>query len=259
MIKNWIENNKIRTAKYWNDPVKEKTKVFNISDNNVVKLEEDVHLKNIYNHLLEISNNENISFKEKSILSLASGTGWLEGRFLRDKKINKLSLVDFSKHRIHELSPKTLKLFGFDLDRVDLVYGNILDLKIKDNTQDIILLSQAFHHIDEPIKLLNEIKRVMKDDGMVIILGEHYHNWKIKLNRILKHYIKYFLNYKKYRKLNTFFPEYKSLFPPCYIKGDIHYSKLEYHHLFTSVMFDYNHYIHNTKTIQAFVLKKIFT
>ena len=171
MIKNWIENNKIRTAKYWNDPVKEKTKVFNISDNNVVKLEEDVHLKNIYNHLLEISNNENISFKEKSILSLASGTGWLEGRFLRDKKINKLSLVDFSKHRIHELSPKTLKLFGFDLDRVDLVYGNILDLKIKDNTQDIILLSQAFHHIDEPIRLLNEIKRVMKDDGMVIILG----------------------------------------------------------------------------------------
>ncbi len=258
MLKNWIEKNEIRTAKYWEDPEKEKTKVFNILDNDLKKLEEDIHLNNIYNHLLEISNNENISFKDKTIISLASGTGWLEGKFLRDKKINKLTLIDFSKHRIHELGPKTLKLFGFELDRADFVYGNILDLKIKNNSQDIILLSQAFHHINEPIKLLNEIKRVLKDDGVVIILGEHYYSWKIKLNRIIKHYIKYFLNYKKYRKLNSFFPEYKSLFPPSYEKGDIHYSKLEYHHLFTSMMFDYNHYIHNTKTIQAFVLKKIF-
>jgi len=255
MLINWIEDNNIRTAEYWNDFEKEKTKVFNILDGDFEKLEENSHLNDIYKHLLEISKNQNVNWREKSVLSLASGTCWLEGRFLKDKNINKLTAVDFSKHRIHELGSKTLEYYGFKEDNVDLVYGSILDIKIENKSQDIILLSQAFHHINEPIRLLDEIKRVLKKDGVVIIVGEHYYNMKIKLKQALKHFIKYLINHKEYREVNTFCPQYQAMFPPSYEKGDIHYSKLDYHNMFKGMGFTYSHYIDKTKTIQAFILR----
>ena len=254
MLIDWIkETNTIRTAKYWNDFEQERKKVFNVSNGDFKKLEENQHLGDIYNHLVEVSDLHGIVFSGKQVLSLGSGTCWLEGRFFRDKEIAKLTAVDFSKHRIHELGLATIGYYNL-IEKVDLVYGSILDLKIKGKSQDIVLLSQAFHHINEPIRLLNEIRRVMKPNGVVIIVGEHYYNWKIKLRKLGRHFAKYFLNYRKYRDVNAFFPAYQSLFPPCYEKGDIHYSKLEYHNMFKGVGFSYKHFVDNTKTIQAFVL-----
>ena len=200
-----------------------------------------------------MSNAENIVFKTKQVLSLAAGTCWLEGRFFNDKDIKHLVAIDFSKHRIHDLASLTIKHYKLT-EKVDLVYGSILDLKVKDQSQDIVLLSQAFHHINEPIRLLSEIKRVLKPNGVVVIVGEHYYNWKIKLIGVAKHFAKYLLNYKKYRDVRSFVPSYQALFPPCYEKGDIHYSKLEYHHMFVGTGFEYKHFIDRTKTIQAFVL-----
>lgn len=256
MLINWIEDkNNIRTSDYWNNFEKEKTKVFNVLDENFKKLELDEHLNDIYNHLVEISDENNIQWEGKRVLSLASGTCWLEGRFLQNKNIDNLIAVDFSKHRIHELGSKTIEYYGFDDEKVNLVYGSILDLKIEDKSQDIVLLSQAFHHINEPIKLLNEIKRVLNPNGVVIIVGEHYYNWKIKLNKITKHFIKYIINYKGHRNIHTFFPETQGLFPPSYEKGDIHYSKLEYHYMFNGMKYMYKHSIHCSKTLQAFILR----
>ena len=223
MLTNWIEENKIRTAEYWNDLEKEKAKVFNILDGDFLKLEKNSHLNDLYIHLKEISEAENFDYTKKSFLSLASGTCWLEGRFLKDKNIEKLIAVDFSKHRIHELGLKTLEYYEFEKGKLELVYGSILDLKIESFSQDFILLCQAFHHINEPIQLLKEINRVLKINGKVIILGEHYYNWGVKLRNTLKHFIKYTINYNDYRSLNTFFPEYQALFPPSYEKGDVHY------------------------------------
>ena len=135
-----------------------------------------------------------------------------------------------------------------------MVYGSILDLKVKYQSQDIVLLSQAFHHVNEPIRLLSEIKRVLKPNGFIVIVGEHYFNWRVKLINIAKHFVKYFLNWNRYRDVYPFIPSYQTLFPPCYEKGDIHYSKLEYHHMFTGMGFRYRHFIDRSKTIQAFVL-----
>jgi ubiquinone/menaquinone biosynthesis C-methylase UbiE len=254
MLINWInEKNTARTAQYWNDFEQEKEKVFNISDGDFKKLEENQHLGDIYNHLVEVSNAEHIVFKEKQVLSLAAGTCWLEGRFFNDKDIKRLVAIDFSKHRIHDLASLTIEHYKLT-EKVDLVYGSILDLKVKDQSQDIVLLSQAFHHINEPIRLLSEIKRVLKPNGVIIIVGEHYYNWKVKLIGVAKHFAKYLLNYKKCRDAHSFVPSYQALFPPCYEKGDIHYSKLEYHHMFVGTGFGYKHFIDRTKTIQAFVL-----
>lgn len=87
-----------------------------------------------------------------------------------------------------------------------------MDLKLEQKSQDIILLSQAFHHTNEPIRLLNEIKKVLKCDGVVIIICEHYYNWKIQSKQIIKHFIKYIINYKNYRDINVCYPQYQAMF-----------------------------------------------
>jgi len=38
---------------------------------------------------------------------------------------------------------------------------------------DFCFCSQAFHHADDPQRLLNEIKRVLKPSGIVLMIGEN--------------------------------------------------------------------------------------
>lgn len=115
MLINWIEDaDAIRTSKYWNNFEEEKNKIFNVHDGNFIKLEQDSNLINIYRHLKEISTEENIDWNKKQVLSLASGTCWLEARFLNDKNINRFTAVDFSKHRIHGLAPKIIEHYKLD-------------------------------------------------------------------------------------------------------------------------------------------------
>jgi len=50
---------------------------------------------------------------------------------------------------------------------------------LENNSVDFIFLCQAFHHADDPEKLIYEIRRVLKPDGIVIIIGEHIKIFKV--------------------------------------------------------------------------------
>ena len=58
-----------------------------------------------------------------------------------------------------------VKYFG---NRAD-VYGNAKSLKFKDNSFDTILCTEVIEHIDDPFKVLNEIYRVLKPNGILIL------------------------------------------------------------------------------------------
>lgn len=257
MITNWIDDNlnDINSADYWNDAKKEEKKIFNISNGDIKKLETNKNLNSIFNHLQQILKDHNIDLNGKNILSLAAGTCWLEARTLNNIKFKKFTAVDFSKHRIHDLALKTFESYNCPVKNVDFVHGNILDLKLKNNSQDIIILSQAFHHTTSPIELLNEMIRVLKPEGKIIILGEHFFNTSTILYRSIKHIIKWILNHKQYRKIHMFLPQYRALFPPCPIKGDYHYSKSEYFYFFHNANLEFVHSIATDKTTQGFLIE----
>lgn len=254
---NWIPPEAvIDSADYWNDRLAERAKVFDVTDGNFNKLEENKHLNQVFKQAQELIVAEGISFDSSAILSLACGTCWLEGRLLSGKNVSLIAL-DFSQHRIHEIAPKTLAWYEMNPDQVTLVHGSMLDLKIHDGTQDIILLSQAFHHTNEPIALLREIRRVLKDEGVIIIVGEHFYRKSVRAKRAFKHIIKYMLNAGGvYRKIHSLFPDYQTLFPRSYQKGDMHYAMVEYDAMFFGSGYKYTRYINREKTLQGFVLRK---
>lgn len=253
MIVDWIDpTESIRTQDYWNDASQEEGKVFNVKDGNFNSLEESEHLNAIHHHLLQIS--DGIPWSGH-VLSLGAGTGWLEARCLHEADFERLTLVDFSHHRIHDLAPLTIRHYGLDLDKVDFVRGNILNLQLEDHSVDRILLSQAFHHVDQPVALLHEMKRVLKPDGVVFIVGEHFYRWRIRLNRRSRHIVKWLINYQGFRSGNPLWPTYEILFPPCPVKGDFHYTLDQYRAMFSEAGFSFTHSVDTTRTIQGFILR----
>ena len=256
-MESWLLSIDDRSAQYWNDPEKETGKVFDVSDGDIAKLEQDRHLKDIFNNVQSLIQLADLELNDSKILSLASGVCWLEARLLADISKFELTALDYAKHRIHRLAPDIFQWYGLGGSHISLVHGSMLELRVEDRSQDVVLLSQAFHHTCEPYRLLIEIKRVLRDDGTVLIVGEHYFDKFMQLKQTIKHVGKWVLNYQgKYRSVHRLVPDYQSLFPRSFEKGDIHYPMVEYDALFTGAGFNYDRHVHKKESLQSFVLKK---
>lgn len=255
---NWIEKlDNDKSFHYWNDEEIEKKKIFYINNEGSLKnIKNSRHLNAIKNEFEIIIQKYNIDFSNKNIFSLGSGTGWIESLVLKSYNFKSLNLLDFSKHRILSLAPKTVELNIKDITNVNFIYGNMYDLKIKDSSVDYFILTQAFHHADEPLELLKSIYFKLKSDGKVIIIGEPYFNFFSTIKHFGYHFIKYLLNYKNYRKIHYILPGYNDLFPPDQIKGDNHYSLFDYHLMFDKFKFQYKQHVSKSKSTQSFILFK---
>ena len=113
----------------------------------------------------------------------AAGTLWAIPYILSNNFVSKVYCVEMSRHRLFKIGPKLLEHYKIPHDKVELCLGSFYDTKFPDNTLDFVLLAAAFHHADDPDKLLLELRRVLKPDGVVLIIGEH----KVKrYNRFLQ-------------------------------------------------------------------------
>ena len=257
-LKTWIEkNNKETSYDYWNNEEIEKNKIFYLNENkSIEKLKKSKHLNEISAEFERIIALHNIDFTNNKIFSLGSGTGWIESNVLKKHKFKNLNLLDFSKHRIFYLAPKTVEKNIEDLTNINFIHGSMYDLKIEDSSIDFFILSQAFHHAHDPLQLLGIMKQKLKINGLIIIIGEPYFNFFKTIQHLGYHLVKYLINYKSYRKFHYFLPSYNDVFPPDKIKGDNHYSIFDYHLMFKKFNFEFKNYVSKSKNTQSFILLK---
>jgi len=243
------------SSEYWNDEAKERDKAFNVIDLGFDKIESSSKYSSLLDQLVTLTDKYGIRSDGSKILSVASGTCWLESQWLKERSFESLSCVDISKHRIHKLAPYTMEHYGIDGD-VRFLHGSVFDLDDEAGTYDIVLLSQAFHHIEEPIRLLRYLNGLLSEGGVIVIIGEHYYSNFEYHKRAIKHFIKYLINWKGYRNLRNFYPGWQDLFQPDYEKGDIHWSLAEYDFLFKkSGLLSYDHDVHGSHLFQSFVVR----
>ena len=122
--------------------------------------------KHIYDFMYaEISS----AVKGKSVLELATGPGMIARHIAQSARA--VIATDFSPKMIETAQKKTAA------ENVTFEVADATDLRFSDKSFDAVIIANALHVMPNPEKALSEIKRVLKDGGILIapnfIVREH--------------------------------------------------------------------------------------
>jgi ubiquinone/menaquinone biosynthesis C-methylase UbiE len=174
---------------------------------------------------------QNLEKSNAELIDLAAGIGWCSAEFSKLNCINKVHAVEISKHRLDLLFPKAMKMFDGVNKKVNRYLGSFYDIKLPSKSIDIVFMSQAFHHAENPFKLMCESDRLVKDDGTIILMGEHYIGYFRMLKRIVSHFM-------KTGKINF---NFHKLWKPDIKLGDHYYRVKDYYFMFEILGYDLTH------------------
>ena len=98
--------------------------------------------------------------RQKAVLELATGTGLIAKHIVR--YADHIEATDASQEMIEQAKQgvKSTKLYFSVQDMFHLPYA--------DQSFDVVIVVNALHIVPEPEKALSEIRRVLKDDGVLV-------------------------------------------------------------------------------------------
>ena len=98
--------------------------------------------------------------RQKTVLELATGTGLIAKHIVR--YADHIEATDASQEMIEQAKQgvKSTKLYFSVQDMFQLPYA--------DQSFDVVIVVNALHIVPEPEKALSEIRRVLKDDGVLV-------------------------------------------------------------------------------------------
>lgn len=153
---------------------------------------------------------------------LAAGTCWASAILSKLPEVAEIQAVDYSENRILRLAAKTIAALDGIPSKIRPRVGSFYDTGIGSAELDFCLLSQAFHHADDPLRLLGEVMRILKPGGAILMIGENPVPVWWKGARLAKFCW-------GHRRLPRTFAE---LYPADARTGDHYYRRCDYHQVF---------------------------
>jgi ubiquinone/menaquinone biosynthesis C-methylase UbiE len=114
-----------------------------------------------YVHILE--NIESDLNSNQNVLEIGTGTGIIP--FSICSKVSSIVATDISPKMIHIASKKLTKA---KIQNIDFQIQDSYNLTLPDKSFDIVIASNLLHLLYEPEKPLNEVKRVLRENGIFI-------------------------------------------------------------------------------------------
>lgn len=102
-----------------------------------------------------------IDLSGKIVLDIASGEGY--GSNILSKYADQVIGVDISSETIDYANEK------YSSKNLNFIQGNAIDIPLEDSSMDVIVSFETIEHHDKHIEMMQEIKRVLKSDGILII------------------------------------------------------------------------------------------
>ena len=99
--------------------------------------------------------------KIENILDLGCGDG------------SRLSLLSKNGTGI-DISEKAISLAKKKFPKLNFVVGNLEKLPFKDESFDLVYSAYVFEHLENPVNVLSEAKRVLNNDGNLVIICPNY-------------------------------------------------------------------------------------
>lgn len=190
----WLDENMIRSlpsGEFWDNEEEETSKEWYILDGNFEKMENYIRSRRLVEQLDDCIAYLRQHGNELSGIGVDLGAGnlWAEPHLLKNTGVEKIYAIEFSRHRLLKLGPAVLRHYGVRPDQVVLVVGQFEDIRLDDASVDFIFMSAAFHHAACPTRLLAEMKRVLREGGTVILIGEDYQTRAQMLKRHILRYL----------------------------------------------------------------------
>jgi SAM-dependent methyltransferase len=225
-------------ADYWNDERIESEKEWWVLDGDFERMEDYLERTGLSRQLdaaVDLAALRRGRPLRGAGVDVAAGNLWAVPRLLA-RGASCVYAVEYSSHRLQKLGPAVLRHYGVARDDVVLCLGSFYDLRLPDGELDFVLMSQALHHADDPGRLLVEARRVLRPDGVILVIGEHVVHDLGALRRVAAAVL------RRSRPAND----------P--VLGDHFYSDDEYERLFVGASFAWERLDHRSRHFQGFVL-----
>lgn len=140
--------------------------------------------------------------EKMKVLDIACGDGY--GSYYMSQYANNVVGVDIDKVTINSAKNKYIN------NNLSFLEGSIIDLPFEDNLFDLIVCFETIEHIKEYDKAIQQIKRVLKNEGLLIMSTPNKLEYSDKRNyKNQFHYHEFYINeYKewveKYFRYNEF-------------------------------------------------------
>jgi len=123
------------------------------------------YARGAYEYLLNKMNELNFN----NILDVGCGTGKMLSRIIQIKgdKINVYGL-DISEEMLKKADSRLGK-------KVTLIHGNSDNIPLDSDLFNIVICNYSFHHYPDPEKVIDEMRRVLKKEGKLLICDRFYY------------------------------------------------------------------------------------
>lgn len=102
-----------------------------------------------------------------SVLEIGPGPGYVGLEWLKQSANSKLTGCEISRDMI-KMAKKNAKEYGFETN-TDYVEGNAMQMPFQDEAFDAAFSNGSLHEWENPVKVFNEIHRVLKPGGLYCI------------------------------------------------------------------------------------------
>lgn len=129
-----------------------------------------------------------------TVLDLGGGIGWLTAYLSGYENVAKINFLDSSRDFVEKMMPEIVRIMAGNPDKIVPVEALFSPLYFEDKSLDVVVICSTLHHADNIEALLVEIKRILKDDGVLLVLNETPVSHSYYVVYLLKQFIKIMAN-----------------------------------------------------------------
>ena len=110
--------------------------------------------------------------KDKKVVDIACGEGY--GSFLMSKYAKNFTVIDIDEDTIINANSK------YKNNNLSYLQGDVSEIPLQSSTIDAVISFETIEHITKHDEMMQEIKRVLKPDGLLIMSSPDKKNYSDK-------------------------------------------------------------------------------
>lgn len=105
-----------------------------------------------------------------SVLDMGAGTCWATAKLSQLDRVKEVVAVDMSERFLTSTGVRIIRHYKGDESKIKFCVSSFNHVPFDNNTFDCVFLIAAIHHSLSPAKTLLEANRILKDEGVLIVI-----------------------------------------------------------------------------------------